>query len=213
MRKGPEMPEVLMRIPLFFTGPGVLRSSAPHTAHVSIVDIMPTICEMLGIPLPPGVQGRSLWPLLTGRPYPPEEFASIYGEQGFGGLRYAEQDNPDVENCVFTLKSGGRTFDELNMYSQSGWLRMICKADWKLLMNEQGQGQLYNLARDPRELENLYDVAQHKDVQCALAAELLAWMMKAQDSLPDPDNQARPRGTYTRYALKTDPRNYWTLHR
>jgi hypothetical protein len=80
-------------------------------------------------------------------------------------------------------------------------------------VNAQGQGQLYNLAKDPVELENLYNVAPHKDVQSALTTELLAWMMKAQDSLPDPDNQDRARGTFTRYALKTDPRNYWTPHR
>ena len=53
---------------------------------------MPTLCEAVGIPLPDGVQGRSLWPLLTGGAYPEAEFESVYGEQGFGGLHYERGD-------------------------------------------------------------------------------------------------------------------------
>lgn len=88
LRKGPELPECLVRIPLLFSGPGVRPADAAHPTHVSIVDIMPTLCEAAGAPLPNGVQGRSLWPLLTGQPYPEDEFASAYAEHGFGGLHY-----------------------------------------------------------------------------------------------------------------------------
>jgi predicted dienelactone hydrolase len=34
-------------------------------------------------------------PLLTGGDYPPEEFASVYAEHGFGGLHYTPQDTLD----------------------------------------------------------------------------------------------------------------------
>ena len=70
VRKGPEMPEVLARIPCFVVGPGVHADAHPHPAFVSLVDILPTVCECLGTPIPAGVQGRSLWPLLSGAPYP-----------------------------------------------------------------------------------------------------------------------------------------------
>ena len=39
---------------------------------------MPTICDMIQVDLPEGVQGRSLWPLLTGKDYPKEEFSSVW---------------------------------------------------------------------------------------------------------------------------------------
>lgn len=78
MRKGPDLPECLARVPMIWTGPGIAAGEGPHAAHVSMVDIFPTLCEATGIPIPDGVQGRSLWPLLTGRPYPKEEFASAY---------------------------------------------------------------------------------------------------------------------------------------
>ena len=56
IRKGPDLPECLTRIPMLFTGPGILASDTPNDAHVSICDIMPTLCEALGVPLPDGVQ-------------------------------------------------------------------------------------------------------------------------------------------------------------
>jgi len=95
VRKGPELPECLTRVPMFWTGPGIVAAARPHPAHVSMVDIMPTLCEAVGVPLPAGVQGRSLWPMLTGKAYPEEEFASVYAEQGFGGLHYTADDTLD----------------------------------------------------------------------------------------------------------------------
>jgi len=213
-RKGPEMPEVLMRIPLLIVGPEVRANAEPHPAHVSIVDLLPTFCDMMGVPIPAGVQGRSLWPLLSGGEYPPEEFASIYAEQGYGGLHYTDDDDPDFEHAMEAgpvnltgLDLGEEpasirpTFDEMNTYSQSGTMRMVRKGDWKLVLDMQGHGQMYDLARDPFELTNLYGDPDHADVQLELSTELLTWMLRAQDPLPLPKD---------RYIMKTDPRNYWT---
>jgi arylsulfatase A-like enzyme len=203
MRKGPEIPDVLCRIPLLFAGPGIAGERAAHPAHVSIVDIMPTLCEAIGVPLPPGVQGRSLWPLVTGGGYPAEEFESVYAEQGFGGLHYTDNDDPDFEHC---LNQGpkGATFDELNTYSQSGTMRMVRKGDWRLVMDMQGRGQLYDLSSDPAELNNLYDDPEHGAVQRELLADLLTWTIRAQDPLPLPVDK---------YIYKRDKRNYWAPYR
>ncbi len=57
MRKGPEMPEVLMRVPLQFAGPGIVASAQARTDHVSLVDIMPTLCEAIGAEIPRGRAG------------------------------------------------------------------------------------------------------------------------------------------------------------
>lgn len=203
VRKGPEMPETLMRVPLFFVGPGIEAEQAPHAAHVSLVDILPTICEAIGVPLPRGVQGRSLWPLLTGGDYPAAEFSSVYAEQGFGGLHYTADDNPDPEHCM-PPGPVQPTFDELNTYSQSGTMRMVRRGDWKLIFDMQGRGQMYNLARDPLELANRYDDPACTDEQRSLLAELLAWTLRAQDPLPYPKDK---------YIMKTDPRNYWAPYR
>ena len=65
-----------------------------HADCVSLVDVMPTLCEALGVEMPYGVQGRSLWPLLMGQEYPQDEFRSVYAEVGFGGLHYREGSRP-----------------------------------------------------------------------------------------------------------------------
>src|SRR5690606_17217641 len=129
----------------------------PNDAHVSNVDIMPTICEILGIELPDGVQGRSLWPLLRGKAYPKEEFESIVVQQGYGGLRFVnfEEYNPYTDDG--TITKGKIEFDELNTWTQSGRMRMLRKGDWKLVYDMQGHGELYNLAKDPFEVNDLYN--------------------------------------------------------
>lgn len=202
VRKGPEMPECLMRIPMIWVGPGIIAEPQPHPAHVSIVDVMPTLCEAIGVPLPNGVQGRSLWPLLTGEGYPEEEFASVYAEQGMGGLHYEEGDTlvDPTEDGLHPEVS----FDELNSRTQSGIMRMVRKGGWKLIFDMQGRGQLYNLDEDPVELEDLYGRPEVVEVQMELLEELLAWSLRAQDPLPLPRR---------RYVMKTDPRNYWTPYR
>jgi arylsulfatase A-like enzyme len=202
VRKGPGMSDHLMRIPLLFSGPGVVAGDEPHAAHVSMVDIMPTLCEAAGAPLPDGVQGRSLWPLLTGATYPDAEFESVYGEQGFGGLHYTDDDDldPAEEGAV----NDGCSFDCLNSWTQSGTMRMLRRGDWKLTCDMNGHAELYNLAEDPAEVRNLYSNAEVSDVQGDLMAELLAWTIRSQDPLPHPR---------ARYVFKGDPRNYWSPHR
>lgn len=201
VRKGAELPEVLARIPFQVCGPGIQAGADPHPAHVSIVDILPTICEACDIPLPAGVQGRSLWPMLTGQDWPRAEFASAYAEQGFGGLHYTADDDFDPQQDGF---HPAISFDELNGWTQSGNMRMLRRGDWKLLFDMQGRGQLYNLAQDPVELKDLYDDPAHAAVRSEMLADLLAWTLRAQDPLPHPRR---------RYRFKSDPRNYWSPYR
>jgi arylsulfatase A-like enzyme len=213
VRKGPEVPEVLMRVPMIWNGPGVRSGLGPgsrrgdigrepHPAHVSIIDIFPTLCEAVGVDLPEGVQGRSVWPLLSGGDYPAEEFQSIYAEQGMGGLHYT--DDTEIIDPTRDGLLDICSFDELNSRSQSGMMRMIRKGDWKLDFDMQGSGQLHNLASDPVELHNLYGSPETASLERELLAELLAWSIRADDPLPLPNG---------RYRMKKDRRNWYADHR
>ncbi len=200
-RKGPELPEVLIRIPFSWAGPGIAAQPEPHEAHISLADIMPTICDFIDEPLPAGAQGRSLKPLLLGEDYPREEFSSVYAEHGFGGLHYTAEDEFDPAEDGLRP---GLAFDELNGWSQSGTMRMVRRGNWKLIFDMQGAGQLYDLRGDPLEERNLYGEPLLADVQSELLAELLAWTLRMQDPLPHPRR---------RYKFKSDLRNYWANHR
>jgi choline-sulfatase len=61
-RHGFELWEPLVHVPLFFHLPGVTprRMDAPR----SMIDLPPTILELLGLPPHPGFQGKSLLPEL-----------------------------------------------------------------------------------------------------------------------------------------------------
>ena len=152
---------------------------------------MPTICEILGAPIPHGVQGRSLWPLLLGEDYPREEFRSIYATVGVGGLYYEASDNvpfflPDGPRASAAARAHheGFGFDELNKVTMSGLQNMVRMGDWKLIFDMMGYGQIYHLPWDPCELKNLFGHPSAAAVQGSLMAELLMWTIRTQDSLP-----------------------------
>jgi len=55
-----------VHVPLVFRGPGVVGGRRIPTP-VSLVDVMPTILDLLGLPAPADIQGRSLRDALAGR--------------------------------------------------------------------------------------------------------------------------------------------------
>lgn len=190
-RKGVGMPECLARIPMVWSGPGIVPSAVGESAFVSMADLFPTFCELMGTSIPHGVQGRSLWPLLQGEDYPREEFRSILCTAGLGGLYYEAADHvpyflPDGPRASAKVQRNPRQagFDELNKVSQSGLQKMVRMGDWKLVYDMMGYGQLYHLPSDPAELKNRFgDPAAAKE-QAELALELLMWTIRTEDSLP-----------------------------
>ncbi|MFC4673084.1 sulfatase family protein [Dysgonomonas termitidis] len=199
IRKGAGLSESLSRIPMVWAGYQIKRQIAPMVGHVSIADLFPTFCSVIGAQIPAGVQGRSLWPMLTGKTYPKEEFSSIVVQQGFGGA------NVPLDSSLTFEQEGALTpgkiahFDELNTWTQSGTSRMIRKGDWKLVMDNYGKGELYNLKKDPSEIHNLFGDKKYSIVQTELLAGLVTWELRLQDPLPLPRK---------RYHFKQNPYNY-----
>ncbi|GAB2990176.1 sulfatase-like hydrolase/transferase [Actinotalea caeni] len=190
-RKGAGMPEVLMRIPMQISGPGVAPGTQV-TEPVSIVDLMPTLCELAGAPIPDGVQGRSLAPLLRGEPAPPAEFGSVYAELGYGGVPYRHDEHPELH-----FSYDGPTLDELNTVTMSGGTRMVRAGRHKLTLDADGRVELYDLESDPAELVDLADDPGLADVRGELLRLLGRWMIRVADDLP--------RGAYV---PKTVPHNW-----
>ncbi len=197
-RKGPDLSQALTRIPMVWRGPGIAPQGLQASACVNIVDVLPTICDILDVPLPLGCQGRSLLPLLQGRQAPPHEFDVGYSESGYGGLYWTAQDGltPEQEGATRDYT----TFDTLNSWTQSGQVRMVRKGDYALQLDMMGDGYLYCLRTDPAEQRNLFGDPAHAAVQADLLRELAAAMMRACDPLPPPRS---------RYRLKLHPRGYW----
>ncbi|MBF0245220.1 MAG: sulfatase-like hydrolase/transferase [Planctomycetes bacterium] len=182
MRKGAGVSDSLMRIPFICSGAGV-KKQGRSDAHVSLVDVLPTLCEAAGQPLPVDVQGRSLWPMLQGRPYPEAEFGSILAEQGYGGRPWTEADNYD---CHKQVAESGIHFNELYPVAQSGSARMLRAGDWKLVIHESGEGELYNLVDDPAELSNRFSEPACALLRGELSLELARRLTQFQPASPKP---------------------------
>lgn len=82
LRGKQNMYEHTVRAPLVIAGPGLPRGRRlPALCYLR--DLFPTVCELAGVPVPAGVEARSLLPLLRGERE--SVYSCVYGY--FGGLQ------------------------------------------------------------------------------------------------------------------------------
>lgn len=67
-----------MHVPLVFSGRGIARGRSNAMAY--LFDVYPTVCELTGVAVPPGLDGKSLAPVLAGKADKVREYAfTAYG--------------------------------------------------------------------------------------------------------------------------------------
>jgi arylsulfatase A-like enzyme len=122
-----------IRIPLILRLPGKLPAGRVVRRQVSQIDVMPTVLELAGLPIPQFVEGISLLPLILGQT---ERFRQeAFAETTPAGWQSLPGDDREIW-CVRTER-------------------------WKLILNTDAAGrarrfELYDLAADPGETRNLY---------------------------------------------------------
>lgn len=122
-------------------------------------------------------------------------------EQGYGGEDFTREEPLTFEEAGCCKQGVEGSFDGLNAWTQSGSLRMVRKGDWKLVMDHNGRGELYNLKQDPSEINNLFGRKKYLAEQADMLNELVTWGIRLQDPLPVPRRQ---------YPFKRNPYNYHT---
>ena len=92
--------EEQIHVPLIIKPPSSLGAAVGrHSQPVSLLDVVPTVLEIASLPLPEGLDGRSLVPDLLGRPSPPPSPRTIFaleplaGRDGPTGMAYAGRSN------------------------------------------------------------------------------------------------------------------------
>lgn len=76
--------EEALKVPLIFYAPKLFGKARTAAARVGLVDVMPTVLELLGFEIPRAVQGRSFHSLLKGGSEKEERtfyFESLYGRE------------------------------------------------------------------------------------------------------------------------------------
>ncbi|HEY3322862.1 MAG TPA: sulfatase-like hydrolase/transferase [Planctomycetota bacterium] len=54
-----------MHVPLIFAGPGIPKGETQSFAY--LMDVYPTLCELTGVSVPPGLDAKSLAPVISGK--------------------------------------------------------------------------------------------------------------------------------------------------
>jgi arylsulfatase A-like enzyme len=151
----------MIRVPLILWGPGRVARGTEVEEPVQLVDVMPTLLDLSGLPAPKGIQGRSLRPLLAGaggweaRPVVAEK-------QPMGG-----SEHPGASESY-----------------------AIVDGHWKLIHNVarppgKPEFELYDFFQDP--LDQKDRAAEHPDVVVRLSKALEAWRRSAVAARLEPD--------------------------
>lgn len=145
---------------------------------ISHVDLTPTILEMVGLPLPDNVQGRSFAALLRGETYAPRQY--IFAEKTFH-TAYEPQRAIRTERYKLIWNA------EVGIMNVPGdiirsplYPEMIQE-----IIVERPPFELYDLEADPGERTNLVDNLHYAAVFTWLRHELRRWMEETGDPLLD----------------------------
>jgi uncharacterized sulfatase len=155
----PNMFDDSIRVPLLVRWPGAVAPGTAVEHAVSNLDVFPSVLEMAGLGVPDNLRiaGRSFAPLIRG-------------------------------TAGASLSWDDTHFGQYDMHHGAvAKMRMIRTPEWKLVRHFEpgGADELYHLAADPREAENLAGSAAHRDRQAELAGRLRRWMTSIGDPLAE----------------------------
>ncbi len=145
---------------------------------VSNIDVLPTILELVGIPIPVNVQGRSFAPLLAGRPYTPnrEIFCELTYHDYYDPVRCIRT---ETHKLIANFSTAPSFMDPSQM-----WRPM---SDPVVPTNPATAYhpylELYDLTNDPWERVNLANNARYASLRNQLAARLYQHMVQTGDPL------------------------------
>ena len=151
--KGCRFYEGAVRVPLILSWPGHIQAGVVSDALVELTDIVPTLLDALAMPIPPHIQGKSLWPLLTGQ--------------------VAPDHHRDFVRCEYHDALDRQYASHANMLRDDRYKIVV--------YHGHDIGELYDLREDPDEYVNLWDDLAMQDVKYTLMKQLFDAVMLAVD--------------------------------
>jgi arylsulfatase A-like enzyme len=141
------------------------------------VDIVPTLLEGIGLPLPQELHGRSFWPLLQGQSYRANDY--IFAEKTF---HTAYEPMRGVRSKTHKLIVNFEVDTKVSVPDdiRQGLIYPLMIDD---LIGQRDIIELYDLTNDPGEVCNLARDPELAGVEADLKHELLTWMRETDDPL------------------------------
>ena len=162
--------EGAVRVPLLIRAPGLVPDGRRLETPVSLVDLTPTLLDLLGFPVPGHMQGRSQVPLLRDGDVAPDD-AEVF----------IEWNEWDGILPVWSPRLGVADPGETPPPSIDA--RTIRRGPWKLTLHATGEHELYHLAEDPHETRNAFRDPTAAPVVTALSDRLRRWQQETGDAL------------------------------
>lgn len=156
------MYEESLKTPLLVRWPGKVQPGSECDAIVSNLDFAETFLDIAGLDVPDDMQGRSLLPLLQGST--PEDWRTTF--------YYHYYENPGAHNVARHYGVTDGRYKLMHLYALGGERRN----DW----------ELFDLQKDPNELQSVYGLPEYQQIQAKMEAEL-ARLREVYQVTPDDD--------------------------
>lgn len=164
-------------VTLMMAYPGNPSAGVGNDALVSHLDVYPTICDLLNLPPPSHLQGRSLRPLFekTADSVRDEVFAEVTFHAAYEPMRAVRTDRYKL---IVRYETARRP---LSNCDNSPSKTALIEAGWRDIPLP--PVELYDLLFDPNEACNLADEPRMASVRRELEARLNDWMRRTHDPL------------------------------
>jgi arylsulfatase A-like enzyme len=166
----------LLHIPCIFSWPqgGIQPTVIPEETLTEMVDVLPTLLDLAGVKIPPGVQGTSFAPLLRGETTAHKD--AVFAEVCPPYL-YCKYDSFEQ----YATENGGRGRTSFNV--PGDFTKSIREAHWRYIWYGTGEEELYDHRNDPYEQKNLADDPAYAAEKIRLKLRLLEWHALSEDPL------------------------------
>ena len=157
--KGPHFYECAVHVPLIVSCPASVRGGRRSPALVELVDLAQTLCDAGRIDHHPGMQGKSLWPMLAGDAPLDRHRDDVY--------------------CEY--------YNALTSHTDpKAFATMVRTARHKLVAYHGVEpGELYDLQADPNETRNLWNETDRVTLKAELLKRLCDRLAETVDPLPE----------------------------
>lgn len=183
-RKGGLFYDCLIRVPLIVSWPGRVPEGAREASPVNLVDLVPTLLRLQGLPVPREMQGE---PLPTVTDAPPRE--ATVSEYGAGGAPCTLDDLDQLPEAHGLAASQAT----LRWREAEGRRKAVRTHRHTYVTDPMGDvDELYDHETDPFELRNLAGDPAHGDIVRTMREHLLAWSLRTEDAVPVPLPETAP---------------------
>lgn len=170
----------VVRVPLTLRLPGAVPAGQIRDALVESIDISPTVCELLGLPVPASVHGRSLRPAMADPGLVHRD--AVFSQGGVEPEAVAVAAEVYADRLLPCYCGKQRTLVEHPWALQRAHL--VRTERHAMIYRLDGHHELYDLDADPWQLRNVWDDPSQRETRIALQERLLDFFCRYQNESP-----------------------------